>query len=213
MHIADGMVSAPVCLVGYGLTGLTTWLSLKQINRTAEPTQGVPKAALLTAAFFVASLIHIPVPPASVHLVLNGLMGVVLGYYAFPAVLIGLFFQAVMFGHGGLSTLGINAVIMGLPALVAAQIFRRGRWLLQRAPRWGLGCAAFGAGAIALALSVLLFSSIVVLSLPANLDATIERAAILTLGFAHIPLIFLEGIFTALLALFLDRVKPELLKD
>ena len=75
-------------------------------ERNRPGREGVPKASLLTAAFFVASWIHIPVPPTSVHLVLNGLVGAALGYYAFPAILIGLFFQAVMFQHGGLTTPG-----------------------------------------------------------------------------------------------------------
>ncbi|MEN9223377.1 MAG: energy-coupling factor ABC transporter permease, partial [Thermostichus sp. BF3_bins_97] len=39
-----------------------------------DPRRHLPKAALLTAAFFVASSIHLPLPPASVHLVLNGLV-------------------------------------------------------------------------------------------------------------------------------------------
>lgn len=33
----------------------------------------------MTAAFFVASLIHVPIGPTSVHLLLNGLLGVVVG--------------------------------------------------------------------------------------------------------------------------------------
>ena len=92
MHISDGLLPAPVAISGYAITGFATWYSLRQINRQSEPTQGIPKASLLTAAFFVASSIHIPVPPTSLHLILNGLLGVVLGYYAFPAILIGLFF-------------------------------------------------------------------------------------------------------------------------
>ena len=35
----------------------------------------IPRVALVTAAFFVASLIHVRVGPTSVHLLLNGLVG------------------------------------------------------------------------------------------------------------------------------------------
>ncbi|NES73303.1 MAG: cobalt transporter CbiM, partial [Okeania sp. SIO2D1] len=124
MHISEGILPAQLCISGYGITSFITWYSLRQINRLPNPQASIPKASLLTAAFFVASSIHIPIPPASVHLVLNGLLGTVLGYYAFPAILVGLFFQAIMFGHGGLTTLGINALIMGIPALLAYQIFQ-----------------------------------------------------------------------------------------
>ena len=40
-------------------------------------------AGLLGAAFFVASLIHVPIGFSSAHLILNGLLGVVLGWAAF----------------------------------------------------------------------------------------------------------------------------------
>ena len=113
MHIPDGFVPPSVCIAGYAITGGTTWYCLHKINKEKNPQAKIPKAALLTAAFFVVNAINIPIPPSSLHFVLNGLMGVVLGYYAFPAVLVGLFFEAVMFQHGGLSTLGVNAVIMG----------------------------------------------------------------------------------------------------
>ena len=124
MHIPDGFIPPSLCIAGYALTGGVTWYCLRKINRTTNPSQQIPKASLLTAAFFVASLIHIPLPPSSLHLVLNGMMGTILGYYAFPAILIGLFFQAVMFQHGGLSTLGVNAAMMGIPALLAYHLFQ-----------------------------------------------------------------------------------------
>ena len=115
MHIPDGVLPVSVTAGGYAATVAITWYSVHKINQKENPREDIPKAALLAAAFFVASLIHIPVPPTSVHLVLSGLLGVTLGYFAFPAILIGLFFQAVMFQHGGLTTLGINAVISRLP--------------------------------------------------------------------------------------------------
>ena len=118
MHIPDGLLPPSVCIYGYAITGGLTWFSLRQINRQPDSQQQIPKASLLTAAFFVASLIHIPIPPFSIHLVLNGMMGLILGYYAFPAILIGLLFQTIFFQHGGLSTLGINGLIMGVPSLM-----------------------------------------------------------------------------------------------
>ena len=93
MHIPDGILPLGISAVGYATGGAATWYSLRKITQKKNSQASIPKASLLTAAFFVASWIHIPVPPASVHLVLNGLLGAVLGYYAFPAILIGLFFQ------------------------------------------------------------------------------------------------------------------------
>ncbi|MEO0757382.1 MAG: cobalt transporter CbiM [Cyanobacteria bacterium J06648_16] len=207
MHVPDGFLPAPVCIAGYGLTGLVTWYSIKRINRTGDPTSEIPKASLLAAAFFVASSIHIPVPPLSVHLVLNGLLGAVLGFYAFPAILVGLFFQAMFIGHGGLTTLGVNACIMGLPALVAYGLFR----LRRRVPGPQQDAiASFLAGSVGVGLAALLFIGLIVLNVPPEMDAAAERTALLGLGLAHVPLVLAEGAFTALLVAFLQRVKPEL---
>ncbi|MEB3291268.1 MAG: cobalt transporter CbiM [Leptolyngbya sp.] len=213
MHIPDGIVSAQVCAAGYALTGLATWYSLRQINRKPDPSAEIPKASLLTAAFFVASSIYIPVPPTSVHLILNGLLGVVLGYFAFPAILIGLFFQALVIGHGGLTTLGINAAMMGLPALLAYHIFQSRNTLGNAIPEPArTGIFAFLGGALGLGIAALIFLALVILNIPADVNATTERAAILTLSIAHLPLMVVEGMFTAMLVLFLQRVKPELLE-
>ncbi|HSM81182.1 MAG TPA: cobalt transporter CbiM [Nodosilinea sp.] len=213
MHIPDGILPAQVCAAGYAITGLATWYSLRQIDRKPDPTAEIPKASLLTAAFFVASSIYIPVPPASVHLILNGLLGVVLGYFAFPAILIGLFFQALVIGHGGLTTLGINAAMMGIPALLAYHIFQarhRLGQLLQEPARTGV--FAFLGGALGLGIAALIFLALIILNIPAELNAGAERAAVLTLSVGHVPLALVEGAFTAMLVLFLQRVKPELLE-
>ncbi|MFH7241906.1 MAG: cobalt transporter CbiM [Spirulina sp.] len=213
MHIPDGIVSAQVCAAGYAITGLATWYSLRQINRKPDPTAEIPKASLLTAAFFVASSIYIPVPPTSVHLILNGLLGVVLGYFAFPAILIGLFFQALVIGHGGLTTLGVNAAMMGIPALLAYHIFQGRNTIGKVLPSSvRTGTFAFLGGALGLGIAALIFLALVILNIPADVDANAERAAILTLSIAHIPLMVVEGIFTAMLVVFLQRVKPELLE-
>ena len=234
MHNPDGIVPAQVCIAGYGLTGLLTWYSLRKIQRQGNPNDSLPKASLLTAAFFVASSIYIPIPPSSVHLILNGLLGVVLGYFAVPAILIGLLFQALIVGHGGLTTLGINAAMMGIPALLAYHIFQLRFWVEKEQHETGpheaghvssgqlaqsgkrqrsrsLSLFAFLGGALGLALTALIFMGIVITTVPADFDASAERTAIFTLMLTHLPLALLEGGFTAMLVAFLQRVKPELL--
>lgn len=210
MHIPDGILPATVCVAGYATTSALTWYSLRHIKQQENPQAGIPKAAMLAVAFFVASWIHIPVPPVSVHLILNGLLGVILGYYAFPAILVGLFFQAVMFQHGGLTTLGINATMMGLPALLAYHLFQM-RHFFGTDNRTTLGIWSALSGATGLGLAVLIFYGLLVTHIPATLDAATEQAAITALVVAHIPLMLLEGGFTAMLVLFLHRVQPALL--
>lgn len=212
MHIPDGILPVPVTAAGYAVTAAATWYSVHRINQKENPRENVPKAALLTAAFFVASWIHIPVPPTSVHLVLNGLLGAVLGYFAFPAIVIGLFLQAVMFQHGGLTTLGVNAIIMGFPAIVSHYLFRL-RKLGRGEGRVKLTVLGFLSGSVAVALSVAAFIAILLMTLPSQLDTGAEVAAIYVLALAHLPVIGIEGVITAFLVLFIHRVRPSILDN
>lgn len=211
MHIPDGILPVAVAAGGYAVTGAATWYALRQINKRKDPRADIPKAALLTSAFFVASWIHIPVPPTSVHLVLNGLLGVILGWYAFPAILIGLIFQAVMFQHGGLTTLGVNAAMMGIPALLAFGIFRLHRLINNDNAEWPATLLGFLGSATATALSIIVFYTLLIATLPGDINATAQRAAIGVTSMAHLPVLLIEGVLTAMLIRFLLRVKPSLL--
>jgi cobalt/nickel transport system permease protein len=126
VHISDGILSLPVLAAGWAITvaliGVALWWSKKKGNLEEE----IPKLSVMTAAFFVASLVHIPVGPTSAHLILNGLVGVILGIFAFPAIFVGITLQALLFQHGGIITIGVNTANMGIAALIAFGIFRGG---------------------------------------------------------------------------------------
>jgi cobalt/nickel transport system permease protein len=212
MHVPDGFLSPQVCLIGYGITGGAIWYSLSRINRETNRQEKIPKAALLTAAFFVTSSIYIPIPPTSIHLVLNGLMGIVLGYYAFPAILVGLLFQAIIFGHGGLSTLGINGVIMGLPAILAYYIFNL-RHSFAKNNQFLTNIFAFVAGALSLGMAATMFTVLMVTTIPADIDVETEKIGIYVALVGYSIQMVIEGIFTVMLVSFLEKVKPELLEN
>jgi len=213
MHIPDGIISASAAAGGYAAAGGLTWLSLRGIKKHySNPRNGIPKAALLTAAFFAASLIHIPIPPVSVHLVLSGLMGVMLGWFAFPAILVGLLLQAVMFQHGGLTTLGVNACLMGIPALLAASIFRL-RNLFGKLRPIPNAILAFIAAFLAVAMGALMAALLLIYAIPVYIDTSAERTAVIALSLAHLPVALIEGVFTAMVVLFLLKVQPDLLES
>ncbi|MGP8336615.1 MAG: cobalt transporter CbiM [Methanosarcinaceae archaeon] len=200
MHISDGILSPMVIAVGFGITlvllGITLWWSTKNENIAEQ----IPKISVITGAFFVASLIHIPVPPTSVHLILNGLVGVVLGLFAYPAIFIGLILQALLFQHGGLTTIGINTVIMGVPALISYVVFKNGC-------RMGIPPALTGAisGGLAIFIAVIFL----VMSLITTGEEFILIAKVLTIS--YIPIMVIEAIITGSVVAFLIKVKPELL--
>jgi cobalt/nickel transport system permease protein len=125
VHISDNVLTWPWVAGGFVVASVLALLGAWRIR-----DEEIPQVALLTAAFFVASLIHVPMPPTSVHLLLNGLVGVVLGPRAGLAIPLGLALQAALVGHGGFSTLGINSCVMTLPALLGWLLFLG----LQRVP-------------------------------------------------------------------------------
>jgi cobalt/nickel transport system permease protein len=128
VHISDGVLQTPWEWGGFAVAALLAAFGAWRIRE-----EEIPRVALLTAAFFVASQIHVQVPAGpSTHLLLNGLLGVILGRRALLAVPVGLALQCVLFQHGGYLSLGVNSVVMGLPALLAWLLFaglRRLPWL------------------------------------------------------------------------------------
>jgi len=78
MHIVDGALSAPVLAGGAALAVAGVAYGLRRMDYDRLPQVGV-----LSAAFFVASYIHLPLGFSSVHLILNGLIGLALGWPRF----------------------------------------------------------------------------------------------------------------------------------
>ncbi|MBC7240809.1 MAG: energy-coupling factor ABC transporter permease, partial [Chloroflexi bacterium] len=95
MHISEGVLSGPVLLGGALLTAGGTYVGLSKLK-----DKDIPKVGILSSAFFVASLIHVPLGPTSVHLILNGLNGLFLGWAVFPSILVALFLQGILFQFG-----------------------------------------------------------------------------------------------------------------
>lgn len=197
MHISEGVLSPPVLLAGVAITAVGTAIGLKKLDYDRIMT-----VSLLTATFFVASLIHVPIGPGNVHLILGGLMGIILGWSCFPAILVALLLQSLFFNFGGLLVLGMNTMTMALPALICFYIFRP--WVEKNSYKRKL--AAFAAGF----LSILLSALIVALALWST-DKGFVRAAQLIMA-AHIPLMIIEGIITMFTVSFLAKVQPEFLK-
>ena len=197
MHISEGVLSTPVLVTGFALALPGLWLGLRKMTPKKTILAGV-----LAAVFFVASLIHVPVGPGNAHLILNGLLGIMLGWALFPALLVALALQAILFQFGGLTTLGVNVCAMGYSALLSRWIFNS---LYQALPAsFGLAAASFAAGFFAVAISVLL----VALALAFSNESFTAAASLLFI--AHIPVMLAEGLLTALVVGVFARTSPAL---
>lgn len=218
MHIMDGVVSSSL-LVGTAVVAVSAvGFGLKRI----EPDD-IPKIALLAAAFFVASVIRVPIGPTSAHLMLTGLLGLVLGPAIFPAILAGLMLQTFIFGFGGITVIGLNLVNMALPGFLAYLIFmpflqkelRRGaegfytlsssnHKLFELIQKNRIFLIGFCAGSFAIAGSLLM----VAFSLALSGQAFIPVAKFMVL--ANLPLVIIEGLVVGVILQFLTSLKPEL---
>lgn len=195
MHISEGILSVPILISGGLVTTLGTYIGLKKID-----SEQIMPVALLSSAFFVAGLVHVPLGPGSVHLMLIGLLGVMLGWAAFPAILVALFLQTLFFQFGGLAVLGVNTAIMALPALCCHYLTRP--WIENPKTR---SAAAFFAGFLAILLASFITSCALALT-----DTGFTAAAQLIIA-ANIPVMIIEGCITMFTVGFLAKVQPEIL--
>ncbi len=151
---------------------------------------------LAAAAAFVVSTIQFPLLGLPVHLGLYGLLGIILRGRAFPVLYVCLLFQSLLLQHGGLLSLGLNALNMGLGALA-------GRWAWRLAP-FGPGARAGVAGFAGALLPALL------LALEFELADYGRGFYVVATLYAAVALA--EAAVTALACSFLRRAKPDLLQ-
>lgn len=197
MHIADGILTPPILITGAALATAGVAVGLQRMK-----PDDVPKTALMASTFFVASLIHVPVGIASAHLILTGLMGVLLGWLVFPAVLIALVMQLLLLGFGGVTTLGVNLLIFAVPGLALHFLARRFLRPGQRGA--SIVAALLGGGGI------IGSAAVVVLALAASGREYLPAAALL--AGAHVPIMFIESVVTAAALMTVLRLRPELLQ-
>lgn len=196
MHISDGVLPTSVAVGGYAVSlAFAAWSA-----RRANPDE-LPKIAVVTSAFFVASLVHVPIGPTSVHLLLPGLVGILLGGAAFISIALGIVLQSLLFQFGGITAIGANAFMMGVPALIAGWVFRgvKGNTLARHVM----------AGAIAGGLGVVL--AVIILALLLMTGGEDFLGVVRLAMYAHLPVLLIEAAVSAFVVSFLYKVKPEML--
>jgi cobalt/nickel transport system permease protein len=199
MHIADGVLSGPM-MAGTGVLGAAgVAVGLRKLGHS-----DIPRVAMVAAVFFVASLVHVPVGPASAHLVLVGLTGLLLGWRSFPAIGAAVLLQTVLFGYGGLTAWGANVVNMALPAVLCRVLFDHG---FGRARRDGLQVAC---GAVLGGLGIVFSGVMVAGTLLLCGREFLGVATAILLG--HIPVVVVESAVTGAAIAFLLRVQPGMLQ-
>jgi cobalt/nickel transport system permease protein len=216
MHLAEGTLPIAHATVGWALTvpALAWSLAGVRTGGDAEYATGRGAPRLLPAAtslLFAATLLPLPVPVlgATSHICLTPVLALLLGLRAvvWPTFFV-LGLQALFFAHGGLTTLGVNTLSLGMVGPVVA-VGCAGLLRLAGAP------AAITVGvACGLAdLAVYVADAAVLGVALADVAAPVDTFSAVVVGFApvQVPLAVMEGVISVALVRLLVRRKPALL--
>ncbi|WP_109077153.1 cobalt transporter CbiM [Aggregatibacter kilianii] len=200
MHLSEGVLHTPVLLAGVALAVVGVAVGLRRLDN-----ERLPLTALFAAAFFVAGTIHVPVGIGSVHLILNGMAGLFLGWAVFPAFLIALLLQVLFFSFGGFAVLGVNLCVMALPAVAAHYVLRG--YLQPDMGRMAKLLTGVGVGVIGVGGAGALASLVLALDGGKHYQ---DLIALLLLS--HLPVFVLDGIISYGVISLLGKMYPTALQ-
>ncbi len=117
MHIPDGYLSPITCIATYA-AALPLWvIAFKKLKEELNETT-LPLIASLSALSFIIMMFNIPIPGGtSGHAVGASLIAILFGpWVASVCISLVLLIQALVFGDGGITTFGANALVMAFAA-------------------------------------------------------------------------------------------------
>ncbi|MEM1659231.1 MAG: energy-coupling factor ABC transporter permease [Candidatus Jordarchaeales archaeon] len=158
VHLPDGIMPLEWCVLWFLAAGLLVGLAVIFGGRRLELKQRVA-AAFLTVIVFVAMLIPVPSPFGGTHMNMTPLAGIVAGPIASALVVLVVSALAALIGHGGVTVLGANMLVLYFECIAAYLVYRALRG------RFGVYVSAFAAVLIPLSLSTLLASGILSVSI------------------------------------------------
>ena len=195
MHISEGVLSAGVIATSSIVLAPLIINSIRKLH-----SDDVSKVALLSALFFVISTIHLPIGVTSVHFMMLGVIGIMLGWHSFTALLIALLLQAMLIGFGGISSLSANTLNTGIGALTGFYLFKL---LKDRLPTvvvsFLVGFVPILVASVGIAVALLFSSDDFVI---------VAQTALI----AHLPLALVEGIMMVFLFKTLQKYQIKGLK-
>lgn len=214
MHLAEGMLPMSQALGWSALAATAVGWSIR--GETRAQRDAVPSSVIMagvTSLLFAATLLPLPVPVlgATSHICLTPVLSLVVGArrIVWPTFFV-LLLQALFFAHGGLTTLGVNTITLG----VLGPLATAGLWSLCRrlgadhsiglALSCGLGgLAVYVADAVVLALAL------------SDLATPTTTFKGVLLGFApvQLPLAVLEAVASVGIVRLLANRRPDMLPD
>jgi cobalt/nickel transport system permease protein len=216
MHIPDGLMDPTVSAIGWieFLVVLGAVLLLAG-NRVKE--KSLPRVAVLSAGIFVAQMINFPIGGGTTgHLIGGALFAIIAGpMVAIIGMTVVLLIQALMFGDGGITALGLNALNMAVIApLTGWGVYTLLKTMTERganrssvassfvvgAAAWASVFVAAAACAAELAVSYAVSSGAYGIAAAVSVPAMLGMHAVIGVG---------EGIITAGVLVYLWSVLPD----
>lgn len=216
LHIPDGILPVPLWVAGLVLMVLALALALFRL-RGMDTKKNIPLLGAVSAVMLVA--MNLEILPLAYHINLSVIAGILLGpSLGFVAAFITNLILALI-GHGGITVLGLNTLLLGAEAVLGHTLFMMLRF------RMPLFWRAAVITVLALLLTTLLLIGIVAVS-DVNIDTfrhaadhdhghasvfSITTFAFMTLGLGLIGWI-IEAAITGSVVTFIAQVKPDLLR-
>ncbi len=207
MHIPDGLMWPALLGIGWIISVGAVWYALRKTRLTLA-RERIPLMALLGAGIFVAQMLNFPIGGGTTgHLVGAALATIVLGFA--PAVLVLaliLIVQALLFGDGGVTALGLNMLNMAVIGCgVARAIYGRssdsGKHLAAIVAGWAAVLAGALACAVELGASYWASGGSYGIPMAIALPSMLGYHALIGVG---------EGLLTSGIILYLHQVLPEI---
>lgn len=141
MHIPDGVLPVWIVTAGWVVTALILAFCIRRVS-SIELKRKIPLIGIISALMIVGMTLEIV--PIAYHINLTVLAGIVLGpALAFISVFI-VDLIISMFGHGGVTVVGLNTIIIGVEAVLGYYLFQLFRELMaNKSIFWESSLAAF----------------------------------------------------------------------
>ncbi len=209
MHIPDGLMAPAVAGVGWIIALILLATTFKVLNKRMDDRQ-ITLMAVLAAGIFVAQMLNFPIGGGTTgHLLGAALATIILGPLAGILILTTILtIQALVFGDGGLTALGLNILNMAIIGSLVA-------WYAYIALRkWNINAAVFAAA----------FSSVFAAALAAAAQLAVSHSlsggvygisgaiAFPAMAAFHLLIGIGEAIITSSVVLYIARVSPGMLK-
>jgi len=203
MHIPDGFLDLWICAFMYVISAAVIGYSAVKLKGTLESKQ-VPLIGVVAAGIFAAQMLNWPIPGGtSAHLVGGAIAGILLGPYAGCLSMASvLTIQCLVFGDGGITSLGANIFNMGIvDVFVGYAVFRALRNFNQDVATFLAGWLGIWLAAIACGIEIGVSSIF-----KYEIGVTVP-----TMGIWHGILGIVEGIITMLVIRYIALRQPDII--